>query len=177
MRGREEEQGAFLGPSRSQKKRVAEAVFELAEQLVALSASQLGHVPLSELVRTAVDDTRRITAHIARKRQLQFLAKQMRREDDESLEAIRRALTHDRAEAKRETAALHKIEAWRDRLLDGGDETLAELVAAHPSLDRKHLRQLIRNARDERLANRPPQSFREIFQLLKSVMVESSGAS
>lgn len=169
MRGRDEETGEFLSPSRSQRKRDAEAVLELAERLVELPPSQLAKLPIADPIRDAIAETRRITAQVARKRQLHFLAKQMRREDDEAMDAIRQALDHDRATARRETAALHQLERWRERLLDEGDEALGELADAHPALDRHHLRQLIRAARDERIRNRPPHSFREIFRVLKEV--------
>lgn len=172
MRGRNEETGDFLGPSRSQRKRDAEAVLELAERLTTLPDSQLDKLPLPDHLRDAVRQTRRITAHVAAKRERHYLAKLMRREDDETLDLVRRALEHDRADARRETAALHRLEAWRDRLLEEGDGALGELADAHPDLDRHHLRQLMRSARDERLHNKPPHSYREIFQILKELFAE-----
>lgn len=170
MRGRDEETGEFLSPSRSQKRRDALAVFDLGEKLVALTDSQLAKVPMSDELRDLVKDSRRITAPVARKRQLQFLAKHMRREDDEAIETIRRALEHDRSDARRETAELHRFEAMREHLIEGGDAALAELVAAHPHADRQHLRQLARNARDERLHNKPLHAYRQLFRELKQLV-------
>ena len=89
MRGRDEDTGQFLSPSRSQQRREALGVLELAEQLAAQSPAQLEKLPIPEALLPHIEDTRRITAHIARKRQLAFLAKQMRREDEETLDAIR----------------------------------------------------------------------------------------
>jgi ribosome-associated protein len=169
MRGHDDEKGEFLGPSRSQRKRDAEAVLELAGRLVALTAAQLARIEVPEPIADAVRDTQKISQPVARKRQLHYLSKLMRREDDETLEQIRAALEHDRAEARRETAALHRIEAWRDRLLDEGDTALGDLADLHPDIDRHRLRQLIRSAREERLQNRPPRAFREMFQVLKEL--------
>ena len=104
MRGRDEETGEFLSPSRSQKRRDALAVFDLGEKLVELTDSQLAKVPMPDALRDLVRESRRITSPGARKRQLQFLAKHMRREEDDTLDAIRRALEHDRNDARRETA-------------------------------------------------------------------------
>ncbi|MBB5206949.1 ribosome biogenesis factor YjgA [Chiayiivirga flava] len=174
MRGRDEETNEFLGPSRSQQRREALAIFDLAEVLVGLTDGQLAPIPMPDELRDLVRDSRRITAPIARKRQLQFLAKHMRREEDETLDAIRRALQHDRDEARRDTAALHQLEAWRDRLLAEGDPALAELLQAHPHPDRQHLRQLVRNAKEERLKNKPPHAFRELFRELKAMMREDA---
>jgi ribosome-associated protein len=170
MRGRDDETGEFLGPSRSEKRRQALAVFDLGEKLVALSDSQLAKVPMPDGLREMVRDSRRITAPVARKRQIQFLAKHMRRESDETLDAIRRSLEHDRSESRRETAELHRFEAMRERLIEGGDAALAELIQAHPHADRQHLRQLARNAREERLHNRPLHAYRQLFRELKQLV-------
>lgn len=170
MRGRDDETGDFLSPSRSQRKRDAEAVLDLAAQLVALTAQQLTKLELPDPIMDAIRDTQRITSHIAHKRQLHYLAKLMRREDDEWLDAVRHQLVRDRADARRETARLHRIEQWRERLLENGDEALGELADAHPDLDRHHLRQLVRAAREERLQNQSPRAFREIFQLLRDTL-------
>lgn len=174
MRGRNEETNEFLGPSRSQQRREALEVFDLAEVLVALTDGQLAPIPMPDDLRDLVRDSRRITAPIARKRQLQFLAKHMRREEDDVIDAIRRALQHDREDARRDTAVLHQIEAWRDRLLADGDAALAELLQAHPHPDRQHLRQLVRNAKEERLKHKPPHAYRELFRELKKLLREDA---
>ncbi len=170
MRGRDEETGEFLGLSRSQQRRDALAVLALAERLLELGDGQLAQVPMPEQLRELVRDSRRITAQIARKRQLQFLAKTMRKEDDEVIAAIRNALERDRDAARRDTAQLHQLEALRERLLGDGDTALAELFDQHPDADRQKLRQLVRNARMERDRKRPPHAFRELFRELKTLL-------
>lgn len=177
MRGRDEETGEFFGPSRSQRRREALAVFDLAQALVELSPSRLDRVPLDEALRDLVVDSRRITAHIARKRQLQFLAKQLRQEDDETLDAIRRALEPDRAEARRETARLHLLEDWRERLLADEGSALGELIALHPEIDRQRLRQLLRAVHEERRRDKPPKAYRELFQLLRQTFTDADASS
>src|SRR5690606_6972761 len=88
MRGRDEETGQFLSPSRSEQRRAALDVLALGERLAALTPTQLAKLPVPESLLPHIAETRRITAHVARKRQVAFLAKQMRREDDEVLDAI-----------------------------------------------------------------------------------------
>lgn len=175
MRGRDEESGEFLGPSRSQKRREALGVLELAEALVALSPAQLSRVPVPEATLPHIEETRRITSNIARKRQLAFLAKQMRKLDEDELQAMRDALDEKSAASRTEVAALHRVEAWRDRLLEGGDDALAELLDLHPEADRQRLRQLVRNTLDERKRNKPPHSFRELFRELRGLLLAQSG--
>ncbi len=111
----------FDGPSRSQLRREALDVLKLATTLATLSDAQLDRLPLPEDVRAEAERTRATPSHGARKRQTQFLAKQLRRLDEDALDAIRKLLDHDRQSAHRQTAVLHQIEAWRDRLLAEGD--------------------------------------------------------
>lgn len=172
-RGKDPETGEFLAPSRSQSRREALEVFALAEQLVALSDAQLARLPVPEALLPHIVDTRRITSHIARKRQMAFLAKQMRREDDAALEALRDALDEKGESARRETATMHRVEAWRARLLDDGDAALAELLDQHPAADRQRLRQLVRNTLDERRRNKPPHAFRELFRELREMLLHA----
>lgn len=173
MRGRDEDSGEFLGPSRSEQRRAALDVLALGEKLVALSEAQLAKLPLPESLLPHIRDAKHITSHVAHKRQLAFLAKQMRREDDATLDAIRDALDAGGEATRRETAALHRVETWRERLLADGDVALAELLVEHPSADRQHLRQLVRNAIDERNRNKPPHASRELFRELRELLLES----
>jgi ribosome-associated protein len=173
MRGRDEDSGDFLGPSRSEQRRAALDVLALGEKLVALSEAQLAKLPIPEDLLPHIRDAKRITSHVAHKRQLAFLAKQMRREDDEALDALRDALDVGGEAARREPAALHRVETWRERLMVDGDAALAELLAEHPGADRQHLRQLVRNAIDERNRNKPPHAFRELFRELRELLLQA----
>lgn len=171
MRGRDEETGEFLSPSRSQNRREALEVLALGEKLVSLTEAQLSKLPVPESLLPHIRDCKRITANIAHKRQLAFLAKQMRREDDAVLEAIRDALDEDGEAARREVAAMHRIENWRERLLAEGDTALAALLDEYPQADRQRLRQLARNTLEERKRNKPPHSFRELYRELREVIL------
>ena len=172
MRGTDPETGEFLGPSRSEQRREALDIRSLGEKLVALAPAHLAKLPIPEDLLEHIHDTQRITSHIAHKRQLQFLAKQMRRESDETLDAIRDAMEVGGDAAKRETALLHKVETWRARLLDDGDVALGELLADYPTADRQHLRQLVRNAGEERAKSKPPHAFRELFRELRELLAQ-----
>ena len=174
MRGRDEDTGEFLSPSRSQQRREALDVLELAGKLASLTPTQLARLPIPDDLLPHLEHTRKITAHIARKRQLAYLAKQMRREDDETLDAIRDALDEDGVAARREVAAMHRVEAWRDRLLAEGDAALAELLDEYPAADRQHLRQLVRSTLEERKRNKPPRAFRELFRELRNLLLAGS---
>ena len=170
MRGRDPETGEFYSPSRTQQRIEALEIRGLAEKLVALPAAQLARLPIPEELMPHIVETQRITSHIAHKRQLQFLAKQMRREEDEVLEAIRDAMDEGGEAARRETALLHQAEQWRDRLLADGDDALAALLEEFPTADRQKLRQLVRNATDERAKNKPPRAFRDLSREVRELL-------
>lgn len=174
MRGIDEDTGEYIGPSRGEQRREALAVLELATRLMEQTPARLAQLPLGDDLRALVLDCQRITAQIARKRQTQFLAKNLRREDEATLDAIRAALDHAKADSRRENAALHRVEAMRDRLIADGDEALAELLAEYPHADRQHLRQLARNAHQEKLRNKPPHAYRELFRELRELMAHGA---
>ena len=177
MRGRDDETGEFFSPSRSANRRAALDVLELGEQLVAMSAAQLARLPIPDELLPHIRETQRITSYGARKRQVAFLAKQMRRQDDEALDAIRDAMSKDGEAARKETASLHRVEALRDALLGlDGDAAMTDLLAAHPDADRQHLRQLVRNAHEERKRNKPPRAYRELFRELRELLAHEGDA-
>jgi ribosome-associated protein len=158
------------GPSRTQQRRDALAVLVLAQQLVDLQPSRLAKLTLPDDVRHEIDVTRRMTAHGAKKRQLAFLAKVMRRYDEADFASVRAELGENREKQRQENAAMHRLEAMRDRLIAEDETALPELIYEHPQVDRQHLRSLVRQARIEKdTPNKPPKAYREIFQLLKDL--------
>jgi ribosome-associated protein len=157
------------GPTRTQQRRDALAVLALAQQLMDMPPSKLARLELPEDVEREIANTRRITAHIARKRQLQFLAKVMRRHESEVFDGVRAALGENKERQRQETAAMHRMEALRERLLENTDEAMGTLIAEYPNVDRQHLRSLVRQAKAEKDANKPPRAYREIYQLLKDL--------
>lgn len=161
-----------FGPSRSQRRRDALDVLVLAEKLVALTATQLREVPLDDTLLEHVRLAQKITANIAHKRQVHFLAKLLRKQDD--LEPIRLSVDKPLEVRRKETAELHQIERWRERLIKDGDEALGELLGMFADLDRNRLRQLMRQAVIERRDNRAPSAQRAIFQLLKPLFKPDS---
>jgi ribosome-associated protein len=158
-----------FGPSRTENRRNALDILKLANQLVDLPPSRIPKLNLPEDIIDEIGRTRKVTAHIARKRQMAYLAKMMRRHGDEAFADARAALGEDRDRQRQEAAHMHRLEAAREKLLEGGDTALGELFDKHPELDRQHLRSLVRQARTEREANKPLHAFREIYRILKEL--------
>lgn len=170
----DETDDAYDGPSRSQRRRDAMAIFKLAETLATLTDAQLGRIPMDESLLVEVRRTRAIHQPIARKRETQYLAKLMRRLETEQIDAIRLVLDIDRQQSHRETALLHQLEALRDRLVAEGDAALEEVLVQHPDADRQHLRNLIRQANVEAKKQKPPKASRELFRTLRELQNQSS---
>lgn len=165
----EPEDGGDDRPSRSQRRREALATLDLAGQLAALPPARLDKLGLPDDVRAEIDNVRHIPSHGARKRQLAYLAKLMRRYDDEAFATAHAALGEDRRRARHEAAALHRLEVLRQRLLDEGDAVIEELLREHPNLDRQRLRSLVRQARSERERGKPPRATREVLRFLREL--------
>ncbi|MGB0133197.1 ribosome biogenesis factor YjgA [Dokdonella sp.] len=169
----DETDDAFDGPSRSQRRRDATAIFKLAESLVILTDAQLSRVPLDQDLLVEVRRTRAIHQPIARKRETQYLAKLMRRLEPEEIDAIRLVLDIDRQQSHRETALLHQLEALRDRLIAEGDAALEDVLVQYPDADRQQLRNLIRQANVEAKKQKPPKASRELFRTLRDMQSQA----
>ena len=152
-------------PSKTKKKEAMHALRDLGEELVDLPLSQLKRLNLDEEIYAAVRECQKITAHGAKRRQVMYLGKLMRNTDED---AIRAGLALMRGENNSENARLQRLERMRTRLL--ADETmLTEIGNTWPGADLTHLRQLRRSALKEQEGNKPPKSFRAIYQLLKEM--------
>ena len=157
-------------PSKTKQKEAMHELRDLGAELVELSVGQLKRINLPENIFDAVRECQKITAHGARRRQIQYLGKLMRSVDDEP---IRAGLALLRGESSAETARLHRLERLRVKLLED-ESTLSDIAALWPSVDLQHLRQLRRNALKEQEQNKPPKNFRAIFQGLQELDKEAS---
>lgn len=160
----------YDGPSKSQKKRDMTALQKLGEELVAQPRDRLLRVPMPDNLLDAIKEAQDIRDHEGKRRQLQYVGKLMRSVDPEP---IRAALDAWKGSSKAETAALHALERWRERLL-ADDEALQKLTAQHTAAlnpdTLRELRTAIRMARKEQKDGKPPKHFRELFQILKTII-------
>lgn len=152
--------------SKTQRKQEMHALQALGEKIIALSDAQRAKLPLSDDMLAAVEETGRIRSREARRRHMQYVGKLMRKEDTEAIQA---AFDEFEQEKLRRDHAFHRLERWRDRLIEEGDEAVEAFVADFPDADRQALRQLIRNAQRERAADKPPASSRKLFKLIRDI--------
>ena len=159
----DEDQEEIIWVSKSEIKRDAEDLKQLGEKLVNLTKANLTKVPLDDSLKDAIELAQRLQKE-ARRRQLQYIGKLLRSID---AEPIREALEHNQQQAM-----LHKLEILRDELVAKGDAALTDLLNEHPSADRQQLRNLIRAAQKEKEQNKPSKAYREIYQILKTLILE-----
>jgi len=152
--------------SKTEIKRQMQALQKLGARLTKLNREQINKLDLSETLRSAIEEFHRIKSNGAQKRQLQYISKIMRTEDAEQIE-------HDiglfEAGHQAHTQAFHKLERWRDRLIDDGNSALQEFFEAYPGADIQHVRQLIRNSQKELKQNKPPAASRKLFKYLRDL--------
>ena len=137
----------------------------LGAELARLSEAQLESIELPEELREALLEAKHISSHEAKRRQMQYVGRLMRGLDPAP---IRVRLGEIEGSSAQATARHRRLESWRARLL-GDDDALTEFAAAHPGADLQALRTLIRNARKEGGAGKPPRAYRELFRVLKAI--------
>ena len=163
----DEEQEEIIWVSKSEIKRDAEALKKLGEKLVDLSEAKLEKIPLEDNLRDAIELAQRLQKE-ARRRQLQYIGKLLRNVESEP---IQEALDKLENKHQQQQAMLHKLELLRDKLIMGGDEALTQVLTEYPQIDRQHLRTLIRLAQKEKIQNKPPKAYRDIYQYLKTLIL------
>lgn len=151
------------GPSKTKRKQEMTALQKLGVEIVTLKKSQIDQLNLPEQLLDAVLEAKRLKQHEAVRRQMQFIGKIMRGVD---AEPIQQQIDAWNGVNNQETARLHALELWRDRLI-AEDSALSEYLNAYPGCDAQQLRTLIRNARKENAAQRPPASTRALFRWLR----------
>ena len=164
----DEDQEEIIWVSKSEIKRDAEDLKQLGEKLVNLTKANLTKVPLDDSLKDAIELAQRLQKE-ARRRQLQYIGKLLRSID---AEPIREALEKIENKHNQQQAMLHKLEILRDELIAKGDTALTDLLNEHPSADRQHLRNLIRAAQKEKEQNKPSKAYREIYQILRALILE-----
>ena len=166
MHGKDEN-GEYLGPSKSMRKREAAAAQDLGTRLIALKESDLSALNLPETLHDAILLAKRITSRGGLARQRQYIGKLMRDIDPAPIEA---ALNME-SRATAQDAEKHKrIEAWRARLLAEGPAALDDLMKWRPDADRKELQALVTKATSGRVdpGSRDGAS-RELFRAIRTL--------
>ncbi len=153
-------------PSKTQRKKASHELQDLGEALVALPASRVAALDITEGLRDAVHEYLRTRSHEGRRRQMQYIGKLMRGVDTAP---IRQAVLDMQLGRAKDSLALHEAERWRAELV-ADDAAIGAFVQQFPAVDTQQLRSLVRAARkDAALApeQRSGRAYRELFQFIK----------
>ena len=171
----DEDSGEFAGydgPSKSQRKRDADAAQKLGTRLIELKESDLRDLGLPEALLDAILLAQRITARGGLARQRQYIGKLMR---DMDLAVIEAALGEKARTAQFASEKHKRIESWRARLLSEGPAALDDLLKWCPTADRKAVQSLITKATGARVdSGSRDAASRELFRTLRGLFEASS---
>jgi ribosome-associated protein len=152
--------------SKSQRKRDSQALQDLAARLVETDPALLSRLPIEPGLGEAIELARRLDKQRgARKRQVQYVGKLLRRADTAPLQ---QALLDLELKGRREARTLQRLENWRQRLIEEGDSAIDALRAAYPRLEREPLKSLVNDARRERAdGTSTSPAYRSLFRFLR----------
>jgi ribosome-associated protein len=170
--------------TRTDLKKESDALQDLGEQLLGLRTKLLERLQLPEKLMDAFAEHKRLTNFEAKRRQMQFIGKLMRKLEDSQVIAAKAALEEQRTGVSLEQTNIMVAEQWRDRLIDS-DEHLTVWLEQFPDTDVQQLRTLMRQVRkDDATAKTkaaeaeakghilPPakkgRAYRDLFQLVRS---------
>lgn len=162
--------------SRTDLKRESTELQKLGEALLTLRADLLARLPLSDKLKDAIAEAKRITNFEGKRRQMQYIGKMMRKLEAAEVEQVRAALDEQANGSAADNLALHQAELWRDRLISQ-DDAAGQWIAQYPSTDTQQLRALIRQARKDAVPEKPGaavrhgRAYREIFQLVRDALM------
>ena len=158
--------------SRTDLKRESDELQKLGEDLLTLRGDLLARLDLTDKLKDAIAEAKRITNFEGKRRQMQFIGKLMRKIEPDVIQSIRIALTEQHSGSAHENLVLHLSETWRDRLM-AHDNAFGEWFTQYPDTDSQQLRALIRQARKDAVpekageAVRHGRAYRDIFQTVR----------
>lgn len=155
--------------SKSEMKREMERLYQLGERLSELSPELWKKFGLSDSLLAALEESKRIKQHGARKRHLHYIGKLMRDEDDSAVQ-LQLDLLDPSSEAYGRQQ--RQYEMWRSQLI-ADDQAMQKFIDLYPDVDRQQLRNLVRNARKAQ-GDAPLSSpgAKKLFQFIKEVTAQ-----
>jgi ribosome-associated protein len=162
-------------PTRTDLKRESTELQKLGEDLLTLRADLMTKLELPDKLVEGVAEAKRITNFEGKRRQMQFIGKQMRLLSAETIDAVRAAIAEQHMPSAQETMVLHQAEQWRDRLI-ADDDAVGQWLNISPETDSQQLRSLVRQARKDAKPEKPGEAlrhgraYRDIFQMVREAL-------
>jgi len=156
--------------NKSQQKRDIQALLDLGKRLAQLDAITLGKFNLPPALVQALLEVQSMRFG-AEKRQFKLICKLLRQINTEAMQQTFQQLDDKKAAQEKH---FHRIERWRDRLLEEGQTAITDFMDKYPQADAGQIRQLVRNASKEIALDKPRKSSRALFRLLRDNMLNAN---
>ena len=153
--------------SKTQVKQEMADLRKLGEDILQLPEPIYQTLTLNDEIDEAIKTAKKISSFIAKKRQIQFIGKLLRKTDTADIEQKINSYKQGRKNIAKQ---FQQIEAIRDKLLSGDTEQLTQFFSQYPQCDKQQIRQLIRNAQKEQKLAKPPTNKRKLFQVIQSII-------
>ena len=154
------EEGIKSNISKSQKKRELIELRYMVEDLIHHTNRDFRSLGVEEIT-SAVLLARGTTKTTVMKRQIQYITKLIYKSEPEVLNRFMDLFDQQNVKKKYQKKLL-----WRRDLLNKDSETFSLIITNHPSIDRQHLRQLIRNASIEKKRGQDGSACKKLFRFL-----------
>ena len=146
-----------------EKRQAGDRSARVARQLMEMSDAVFAKLDLDEELRDEIEEARRVTSAIARRRAERTLAGVLRGVD---IADVQQRMANVEATGSADPRLFHAAEKWRARLIEEGSAAAAEFPGGYVD----PLPQLIQNARRERDTGKPPGAARALFRHVMSVL-------
>ncbi len=151
-----------LPKSKSERKREAEAVEKLVQEILQLPPTHISQLPCSEELRQEIVEAQKITEHGGRRRQIKYIAKQLRAVDHTAMVMYLDATKGLQLQEAQEFRSLERLRNWICQ--DETGEAAQEAARMFPSLGIDELQDLAEQYR--KTVNH--RYLRDIFRRLKA---------
>ncbi len=151
--------------SKTQLKKDALALKKFGLELAQLPVEKVNALPIDDTTKQSILDYQKITTNLARKRQLMFVGKCLRNEDERQIRNYLSEQISTNLKAKVDKA--DPLKDCVEKLLTGNANDVEELIQQYSNLERQTLRQLIRNISNAKKAEKLNQATEKLKSYLK----------
>ena len=152
--------------SKTELKKDSKKTQALGRYISEMGADEIKRFNFPQNIQQAINDLKAIKSNSAKKRQVQYLGKLLRAIDLTEAYIVMEQL---RTNSQKGIQLDHYIEKWRDKLISD-KEAITEFISMYSSSENQTVRQLIQNSIKEKALNKPPKSYRQLFQVIKAIV-------
>ena len=153
-------------PSKTQVKRDLKLLRDLGEQLLSLSQDDLNTFSLTDNLKRALEEGKKIKSYIALKRQKGFIGKLMLQQDIDSIKNRFKQIDDTK---QKNTDFFHSIEKWRKNLIED-NSALTLFANKYSDVDLQHIKTLIRMCHKEDREKKAPMSRKKLFRYISDIV-------